>query len=152
MFWQVGDYHKYARFIADAEKRHFIPRNLLAIVLFQASAYDPDIIAGKGQHPLSVVGIAKLTPEQAFALWGEQLADTQQRHDAPTKRRDAHASIIGAASILDAKRERFGNWTAAILAYHTSDEIAAATMRDNNKLPIDGHKYVAQAQHQLRLQ
>lgn len=148
--WEINDYPKYAPFIRDTERRYDLPRNLLALVLYQASKYDPATIAGVGQHPLSAIGIAKLTAHDADHLWGEQPADYSQRHAAPTKRKDPFASIIGCARLLRAKRWKFGSWRMALLAYHTSDDIAHSTAHKGTAMPIDAREYIAQITAQVR--
>lgn len=149
--WKRNDYHKYAAFIRDTEIRFELPRNLLALVLYQASKYDPATIAGTGQHPLSAIGIAKLTAMDASHLWGEEVPDYSQRHNPITKRRDPLASIVGCARLLRAKRWKFGNWKIALLAYHTSDDIALSTQHKGEALPIDAAEYVAQITAQVRV-
>lgn len=149
--WKTGDYAKYAGFIRDTERRFTLPHNLLALVLYQASKYDPAAIAGTGQHPLSAIGIAKLTAHDANTLWGEQPADYSQRHDPCTKRRDPLASIVGCAKLLRDKRWKFGTWKMALLAYHTSDDIAATCNRRGKCLPIDAAEYVQQITAQVRV-
>jgi hypothetical protein len=149
--WKAGEYRRYESFIRDTEKRFDLPRNLLALVLFQASKYDPVTIAGIGQHPLSSIGIAKLTAHDANQLWNEQPADYSQRHDAPTKRKDALASIIGCATLLKRKRWKFGSWKMALLAYHTSDDIALSTAQKGEAMPIDAAEYIAQITAQVRV-
>ena len=148
--WERGDYQKYAAFIRDTEKRFDLPQNLLALVLYQASKYDPATIAGLGQHPLSAIGIAKLTAHDAYHLWGEQTADYDKRHEAPTKRKDPHASIVGCARLLRAKRWKFGSWKMALLAYHTSDDIAQSTAHKGTAMPIDAAEYIAQITAQVK--
>lgn len=149
--WECNDYRKYESFIRDTERRFDLPRNLLALVLFQASKYDPTIIAGTGQHPLSAIGIAKLTAHDADHLWGEQPADYEKRHAAPTKRKDPLASIVGCARLLRAKRWKFGSWKMALLAYHTSDDIAASTLHRDERMPIDAAEYVQQITAQVQI-
>lgn len=149
--WKTGDYNKYESFIRDAESRFELPRNLLALVLYQASKYDSAIIAGTGKHPMSSIGIAKLTPHDALILWDEMPADYSARYDPPTKRRDPLASIIGAAKLLRSKRRKFGSWRFALLAYHTSDDIAASTTHGGARMPINAHKYIQQITAQVRV-
>jgi len=149
--WEKGDYQKYASFIRDAERRFDLPANLLALVLFQASKYDPAVISGAGQHPLSAIGIAKLTAHDANHLWGEQTPDYADRHDPGTKRRDPLASILGAARLLRAKRWKFGSWKMALLAYHTSDDIALSTAHKGVAMPIDAAEYIAQITAQVKV-
>ena len=149
--WKTGDFNKYEAFIHDTECRFELPRNLLALVLYQASKYDPAIIAGTGMHPMSSIGIAKLTPHDAFALWGEMVPDYSQRHNPKTMRRDPYASIIGAAKLLRSKRWKFGSWKFALLAFHTSDDIAASTTRRGAQMPIDASEYVQQITAQVRV-
>lgn len=148
--WETNDFHKYASFIRDTERRFNLPQNLLALVLYQASKYDPATIAGTGQHPLSSIGIAKLTAHDADHLWGEQPADYNQRHQAPTKRKDPFASIVGCARLLRAKRGKFGSWKMALLAYHTSDDIALSTAQKGAAMPIDAAEYIAQITAQVK--
>ena len=137
MQWRIGEYGKYESFIRDTERRYGLPVSLLGITLYQASKYDADHIAGIGRNPLGVIGIANITRADARLLWGE--AD---------KRLDPLASIAGAAVLLRAQYNRFGNWRLALLAYHSDETTVRNHLRDGRRLPIAGNApmYTQQAQ------
>ena len=135
MNYRTGDYAKYARFISETETQHNIPAGLLALTLWQASAYDPDKIACKGQHPtIGVRGIASLTPEDCKTLW-----------NGDDRRDDPQACIVGAARLLKMQRDRFTTWKLALLAYHSSADTVRKAMHGEAHIPIDADKYAAQA-------
>jgi hypothetical protein len=134
MNFKVGDYAKYEAFIRDAELRCGLPRDLLALTLYQASQYDPDKIAGKKRNPIGAIGIANLTQADAKTLWG-----------ADDRRLDPFASIAGAARLLEDYRWRFGDWRLALLAYHSSLDIVRVAVHMNLTMPIDASRYANEA-------
>lgn len=140
MNFKCGDYPKYESFIRETERRFSIPENMLALILFQASKYDADHIAGNGRNPIGSIGIANLTREDCATLWfGKDF------------RTDPKASIFGAAVLLRAQYNRFGGWRAAALAFHSDTASVLANLRRNQPLPPTAAKYVQEIQSQCRV-
>ena len=133
MNFKQNDYPIYASAIRQAEMRYEIPANLLAGVLFQASQFDPDRIAGKGYNPKGVIGIAKLSREDCDFLW-----------NGSDNRTDPGQSIQGAGRILRDHFRRFGNWRDAVAAYHTCAQIVADHHHGRAPMPIDTARYMGE--------
>lgn len=133
MNFRQNDYHKYESAIRQAELRYQIPPNMLAALLYQASQFDPDRIAGKGFNPVGVIGIAKISRE-----------DCRYFPSGADLRTDPRASIICAARILRSHFARFGNWRDAVAAYHSKPDIVAAHKHGREKMPIDIARYLGE--------
>ena len=140
-FWKTGDYLKYATAIREASRRTGVPEKLLTLTLWQASNFDPEHIKGQCRNPIGVIGIANLTREQAYQLWGQ---GKDLRHDPA-------ASIIGAAHILSLHQMRFNDWILATLAYHTSAKIVQEHLREHKAMPIEATRYAMQVSAQMSL-
>lgn len=104
--WKVGEYPKYAVTLREAERRHGIPRDLLARLMNYGAA----AIAGTERNVLGALGLASLTPEVPPRYGFPALT-------ADDARRDPFASIEIAARYLVDLREWFGTWHRAVLAY-----------------------------------
>lgn len=133
MNFRQNCYFEHAAAIRQAELRFQIPSDMLAALLYQASAFEPDRIAGKGYNPIGVIGIAKIARDDCAWLWG-----------GADHRTDPQASIIAAARILQRHHRRFNNWRDAVAAYHTSAEIVAAHHHGKTRLPIDAARYLGE--------
>ena len=140
MQWRVNDFAKYETFIWNSEQRFNIPANMLAIVLWQASKFEPDHIAGKERNPIGVIGIANLTQDDCVTLWG-----------GVDKRLDPLASIAGAARLLRAQYARFNDWRLAALAYHSDAQWIRDHLQKHKPLPIRAREYTEQLAAHVRL-
>lgn len=140
MNFRINDYGKYEQFIADNERRFALPRNLLAMTLYQASAFDADKIACKDQHPtIGVRGIASLTLSDCKIVW-----------NGDDRRSDPYASIIACARLLKRQYAAFNNWRLALLAYHSSAQSVIDAIQCRADVPIDANRYVQQAAAEVR--
>jgi len=140
MEYRKGDYYKYATFIRETEKRYDLPCNLLAVTLFQSSAYDPVKIKGEGRNSIGTIGIAALTREDCKILWCDG-----------DLRKDALASIIGAARLLRGYHSHFNNWRLAVLAFHSSADIVRDAIQSKISIPIDAFRYSQQVAAECRV-
>ena len=133
MNFNQNDYPKFSAAIRQAELRYQLPPDLLAGVLFQASQYDPDRIAGKDYNPRGVIGIAKLSREDCDFLW-----------QGVDHRADPARAILGAARLLRDHYRRFNNWRDAVAAYHTCAQIVADHHHGRAPMPIDTARYMGE--------
>jgi hypothetical protein len=134
MDFRQNDFFKYASQIRNAEIAERIPRDLLAIALFQASQFEPDKISGKGLNPLGVIGIGKITRSDCAWLWGGE-----------DLRADPAAAIRGAARILARYYHRFNSWPEALAAYHCAPDFVVRHKHGQARLPIDARRYLGEA-------
>lgn len=140
MQWRVNDYSKYENFIWNTEQRFNIPTNMLAIVLWQASKYDADHIAGKGRNPIGVIGIANLTRADCHILW-----------NGTDKRTDPLASIAGAGRLLRNRYQQFNDWKLALAAYHSDPQCVRDHLREGVPMPFKAIDYIQQVAANCRL-
>ena len=138
MNWKINEYKKYAATIRDAEKLYNIPEDLLARILYQESKFDADVIAGKGRHKLSAIGIAGFMPNiRGYGLMSDNGEDL---------RKHPIASIFVAARYLRDLHNLFNEWKPAIMAFQWGIENVLEHRRGTGKhpAPIKTSEYVAQ--------
>lgn len=133
MEFKKGDYYKYATYIRETEKRYELPTDLLALTLYQSSEYDPKKIKGEGRNPIGTIGIAALTRDDCKVLWIDG-----------DLRKDALASIVGAAILLRAYYSQFNNWKLSVVAFHSNAQIVRDALQQREKMPIDARRYAQQ--------
>lgn len=88
--------------IAEAERTHGLPRDLLARQLYQESRYRADIITGQVKSPAGALGIAQIIPK-----WHPTVDPL-----------DPVASIHYAARYMKQLYDQFGTWRLALAAYN----------------------------------
>lgn len=105
--FRVNEYPRYASAIRDAELRHRIPSDLLALLLWQSSRYIKETIEGTKQHSRhGAVGIAMLTPDEAADM------------NIPIDSRTNPALVIERCALRLATLHReCGTWQRAALAH-----------------------------------
>jgi hypothetical protein len=135
MNFKTGDFAKYESFIRQTEQYYALPRNLLAVTLWQASQFDPVKIESKNRNSIGIIGIAALTQRDIQMLW-----------NGDDRRRDPFASIVGAARLLAAYKSQFSNWRLALLAYHCGANELREALHMDTRLPIDARRYADEAQ------
>ncbi len=140
MEWRINDYSKYSSFIWNTEQRFNLPANMLAIVLWQASKYDPAHIAGTGRNPIGVIGIGNLTLADCRTLW-----------NGADRRTDPLASIAGAGRLLRDRFREFNDWKLALAAYHSDSNSVRNHMRKHVPMPFRAVDYVQQVAAHCRI-
>lgn len=128
--WRTNEYAKYESVIRDAERRHGIPENLLARLLFQLSHYEYKAIVGFRRSMEGAVGIAMLTPADAL-LYG------------PVDRTNAHASIECAARKLVHVKGHFHTWKIALVAYNWGIGNTTDYLHGKKKIPDASYAFAA---------
>lgn len=115
-YWQRNEYWKYASFIRECERAYKIPCHMLAILLWDSSAFERRAIESKHRHRFGSIGIANIM-HAAGVAWG--LVDDARGVDS---RFDPFASIRGAAMYLHQLHDDFGSWRRAVIAYKWGTE------------------------------
>jgi soluble lytic murein transglycosylase-like protein len=101
--WQIPTAGKpYAGYFDASERRHGLPKNLLARVAYQESRFRTDIITGKVKSSAGATGIMQLVPK---------FHRTVNPLDPP-------AAIDYAGSYLKQLQRQFGDWKLALAAYN----------------------------------
>lgn len=118
----------YLAAIDQAEKKHGLPKNLLARLLYQESRYRADIISGKKRSPAGAIGIAQFMPATAAEMGINPL--------------DPWQSIDAAGRYLARLYGRFGNWPEALAAYNWGQ--GNVSRKGLGKAPQETRNYFAQ--------
>ena len=115
-YWQRNEYFKYASFIRECERAYGIPRDMLAILLWDSSQFKQRDIESKHRHRFGSIGIANIM-HAAGKQWG--MIDEQKGRD---DRYNPWAAIRAAGTHLATLRGKMGSWRLAVLAYKWGDE------------------------------
>ena len=100
----LGRMRPYLNDIYSAQDEYALPDNLLKRVLYQESAFQPDVISGERRSSVGAVGIAQFMEETAK----DQGVDPLNPKEA----------IRGAAKYLSDLKEQTGSWEGAVAAYN----------------------------------
>lgn len=106
---QSANAAKYLPLLAAAEKRHGLPRDLLARQAYQESRFRADIVSGQTISSAGALGIMQIVP----------------KHHPSAKPLDVPAAIDYAARLLRALKEKFGTWELALAAYNAGPAAVA---------------------------
>lgn len=126
--WQVNDYPKYAAQISSVEAAQGIPPNLLGRLLYQESAFRPEVISGAVRSSVGAVGIAQFMPATAAELGIDPTNPTQ--------------SIAAAGRYLRQLYDQTGSWQLALAAYNWG--IGNVLRKGFSEAPTETRNYVAQ--------
>jgi soluble lytic murein transglycosylase-like protein len=94
----------YSDAIAEASAAQGLPDGLLARVLYQESAFRPDVITGNTKSTAGALGIAQFMPATAADLGIDPL--------------DPRQAIPAAAKYLRSLFDQLGSWPAALAGYN----------------------------------
>lgn len=124
----------YLSAIATAERVNGIPENLLARLLYQESAFRPDVISGQVTSSAGALGIAQIIPR-----WHPGVDPLEP-----------YGAIAYAGRYLAQLKQRFGTWDKALAAYNwgqgnlaTVITQSGAAWLDDAALPNETRNYVA---------
>lgn len=125
----------YLNAIRTAEVRYGLPKNLLARLLYQESAYRPDIINGSTASPAGALGIAQFMPKTATALGIDPLNPFQ--------------SINAAGQLLKTLYKKFGTWENTLAAYNWGEGNVASWIKTGvgvkgQRMPLETQNYFTQ--------
>jgi len=127
--------------IATAERANGIPEGLLVRLLYQESAYRPEVISGVVKSPVGAVGIAQVMPATA----------ADPGFGAPVLRdsTDPYEAIPWSAKYLAGLYRYLGDWAQALAAYNWGAGYVRKTVdrygdRWREYLPLETSNYVAQ--------
>lgn len=125
--WQVPDRAApYIERIRTAERKHGLPHNLLARVLYQESRYRDDIINGEVLSSAGAVGIAQIVPR-----WHPDVDPL-----------NVSAAIDYAGQYLAQLHRQFGSWPLALAAYNWGP--GNVSTKGPASYPEETRNYVAQ--------
>lgn len=126
--WKVNDYPIYAAQISSVEAAQGIPTDLLGRLLYQESAFRPEIINGSVRSSVGAIGIAQFMPATAADLGID-----------PT---DPVQSIAAAGRYLRSLYNQTGDWQLALAAYNWG--IGNVLRKGIAAAPTETQNYVAQ--------
>ena len=123
--------YPYLETMAEAERRHSLPKGLLARVAYQESRYRPEIIDGTLKSSAGAIGLMQIVP----------------RWHPDVNPYDPFSSIWYAAEYLKTLYTSFNDWGLALAAYN----FGPGNVRSGTAWPEETRNYVDEISAEVRL-
>ena len=125
----------YRQHFEQAELENGLPKNILARMAQQESAFRQDIISGETKSHAGAIGLMQIIPR-----WHPDVDPY-----------DPVASIYYAGRYMKQNYDRFGDWRLALAAYNYGPGNVSRVKGDVSKMPKETRDYVKEISHDIGL-